>query len=399
MLASTVAVSAVVSPWASGIAFAANAVTISGGQIFRMDCASDGVTVGGTFDFQVVSIDSAANTTGFLNVVADLDFSGMITSDEWIIENIPMFLDDGLTTQPLLSVWFDPGPFDLSVGTPYETWATIEDSEIAYMSGYLSWHYSDLPAGGMIWGENDPQGQVEEPPAGGTAVLTGKFAKPIRRDVRDIEQKRNECGPTSAAASLRWLAIKHDFNDKLPAADDDLIKELMKAMTGSDARPFCGLTGNQLFDGKKKYIDDKKRKLPLIVKGGNTDPNAKGGKAFDFIARELDAGEDVEFLIDWPGPGSHWVTAIGYAIYDNRLFLLVYDPDDGKTGAVTWELKRDGTFVNPKGRMLWAVSESSPPIGGFIVPVNKLELLAPWLWSVALMVAAVAAVAIRRRAG
>jgi hypothetical protein len=99
------------------------------------------------------------------------------------------------------------------------------------------------------------------------------------------------------------------------------------------------------------------------------DPNAVGGKAFDFIKKELDDGEDVEFLIDWPGGGSHWVTAVGYGINGDRLVLEVKDPDDGKTGAVDWELKRDGTFVNPKGTMNRAVSESyaAPPgIGGIV---------------------------------
>ena len=362
-------------PPPSSTAFAANTVTLSGGRIVRMDYASDGITVGGTFDVQVVSVDSAVNTTGFLNVVADLDRNGAIAPNEWIIQNVPLFLDSGLTVQPLLGVWFDPGPFNLTVGTSYKAWATIEGHEIINTSGYLSWHYSDLPAGGTVWGANDPQGQAEAPSAGGTAVLAGIAAKPKRKGVPDIAQKENECGPTSAANSLRWLAKKGGWGKKLPAADDDLIKELMKAMTGSDARPFPGLEGNQLFDGKAKYIRGKG--LPLVVKGGNTDPKAKGGQAFDFIARELDAGEDVEFLIDWPGPGSHWVTAIGYAVNGNRLFLEVNDPDDGKTGAAEWELRRDGTFVNPKGAVLWAVSESpsSLPVGGFTAVPSLVRLL------------------------
>jgi len=47
-----------------------------------------------------------------------------------------------------------------------------------------------------------------------------------------------------------------------------------------------------------------------------------------------------------------------YAIDGDRLFLIVNDPDDGKTGSVTWELDRNGDFKTPKGKMLWAVSES-----------------------------------------
>ena len=39
------------------------------------------------------------------------------------------------------------------------------------------------------------------------------------------------------------------------------------------------------------------------------------------------------------------------------------------------------------------------PVGGIIVPVNKLELLAPWLGRIAVMIATIAAVVVRRRRG
>ncbi|MBI5504767.1 MAG: hypothetical protein HY899_08180 [Deltaproteobacteria bacterium] len=343
-------------------AWADNAVTIANGHLVRMQYASDGVTVQGTFDFNVTSIDSAPNTTGFLNVVADLDLSSSFSPEEWIIRNVPMFLDDGLTDQPMLSAWFEPAPNNISPGTPYLVFAAIEDAEITEATALApppSWDFSLLSAQVFTWGANDLAGQADNPTpsTGSSTELTGeKVASSKRKGVPDIAQQSMECGPTSTANSLRWLAGQHDFNDKLPAANDDLIKELMKAMTGSDARPFGGLSGNQLYDGKKQYIKDKK--LPLVVKGGNADASASGGKAYDFIKKELDAGEDVEFLIGWPGGGSHWVTAIGYSANGDRLFLEVNDPDDGKTGAVEWELERDGDFVNPKGSMMWAVSES-----------------------------------------
>jgi len=39
---------------------------------------------------------------------------------------------------------------------------------------------------------------------------------------------------------------------------------------------------------------------------------------------------------------------------------------------------------------------SSPRFGGYIVPVSKVELLAPWLGLAALVAMAVAAVVVRR---
>ena len=135
----------------------------------------------------------------------------------------------------------------------------------------------------------------------------------------------------------------------------------MKAMRGSDARPFPGLNDNQLYEGKKKYIEGKG--LPLVVKGGMKDPEASGGKAFDFIVRELKAGEDVEFLIKWPPDSTikgHWVTVVGYGVNGDRLFLYVHDPDYKKTGVAIWELDKQGNFKSPKGTSWVAVSESVP---------------------------------------
>jgi hypothetical protein len=331
--------------------------SLSGGQLFHVDYVNDPFNTSGTFDFSVTSVSCAPGSTVFLNVVADIDGTPGISADEWVIQNVPMS-SDNLQSTPLLSGWFDPGTLDISPGTEYDTWATIENAELTGFSGYPSWHYSRTAADDFIWGLEDPNGQSAALPSPSTATVTGATESfgPLK-DVPDIAQKKNECGPTSAANSLRWLAKKHCFNDKLPANDDDLIKELMKEMTGSDARPFSGLIGDQLYDGKVKYI--KNENLPLVVKGGNTDPSATGGKAYDFIKSELLEGEDVEFLIQWPGyTGSHWVTVVGYAVNGERLFIFVNDPDDKKTGTAIWELDKNGTFKSPKGKAMWAVSES-----------------------------------------
>ena len=341
-------------------AYALNLGNFVGGQIVRMNYASDGVTVGGTYDFNIVGLQPSTGSIGFLNMVADLNFNNNIEPQEWVVQNIPLPLTPDLLQHPLLSTWFDPGPFNLQPGAPYRTAATLEPEPLEVPLVDPSWHNSIVPANQHLWGGNDPAGQslVFIPPIPIPPIPPIEAFK--RKGVPDIAQQTNECGPTSAANSLRWLADVHGFGAQLPASNDDLIKDLMKAMTGSDARPFPGLTDNQLYDGKKKYIKDKK--LPIVVKGGNTSQAASGASAFKFIKEELAAGEDVEFLIAWPGGGSHWVTAVGYGVIGNRLFLEVNDPDDGKTGPVDWELKPDGTFVNPRGRMLWAVSESYSPI-------------------------------------
>ncbi len=334
--------------------------------------------VGATCDYYIQSVTPGYGGVAYLNVMTDLNiYSYPGDGPEWAIRNVPVLIWE-YSTVYTHSVWFDPLVFDTPdwpgeyspwPGNWYETWVYLSDTEILNQPTHDeldSWDYFYTPCSYGIWGALDTYyyglGQEEEEPPFVTAPANTSgetaSASTTRITMPDIAQKTMECGPTSAANSLRWLAEEHGFNDKLPKKNDDLIKDLMKAMTGSNDRPFGGLRGDQLRDGKIKYATEKG--LPMTVKGGMNDPNASGGEAFDFIKSEFDAGEDIEFLIKWPGvnTGSHWVTVAGYAIKGDRLFLSVNDPDDSKTGTVTWELKRNGDFKTPQGKMLWAVSES-----------------------------------------
>jgi len=365
---------------------------VSEGRLFRMeyyfwnspaislaDPESQDPLIGGTFDFFVRNVDPDFSGVAFLNVFVELDPPWLQSPPglEWVVQNVPYLVPDCITSGPQ-SIWIDPrefvqvdqdtwlGQLDVIPGIAYETWSCLSLEELTHPPSTADWDTFDfgaLPAGLSFWGLYDTNyglGQQEHYPLNpGTepAKTTGKTASATRATMPDIAQKTMECGPTSTANSLRWLAETHGFNDKLPKKNDDLIQDLMKAMTGSSDRPFGGLSGDQLHDGKIKYAQDKG--LPITVKGGLNDPNANGAKAFDFIKSEFDGGEDIEFLIGWPGGnGSHWVTVTGYKMNDDRLFLTVNDPDDGKSGSVTWELDRDGNFKKPKGTMLWAVSES-----------------------------------------
>lgn len=367
---------------------------VSEGRLFRMEYtnfpdpafpSSDPATqyplAEGTFDFFVRGVDPNYSGVAYLNVFAELDppWSTSPYGLEWIVQNVPYRVPDCITASSH-SIWINPREFDgtsptdlpgqrdVIPGLSYETWACLSVEELTsppVPTELLELDLSVMPAGLAFWGLYDTLGglgQLENDlpiPSTEPAKTTGKLASGNegRVTMPDIAQKPMECGPTSAANSLRWLGETHGFNDKLPKKNDDLIKDLMKAMTGSNERPFSGLSGDQLHDGKVKYAQEKG--LPITVKGGLNDPDASGGKAFDFIKSEFADGEDIEFLIGWPGGnGSHWVTVTGYKVNGDRLFLTVNDPDDGRTGSVTWELDRNGNFIKPKGKMLWAVSES-----------------------------------------
>jgi hypothetical protein len=69
------------------------------------------------------------------------------------------------------------------------------------------------------------------------------------------------------------------------------------------------------------------------------------------------------------------------------------DPGDPDTDGDGWD---DGTEVR-RGTNPLDLNDHPEPIGGIVVPVSRLELLAPWMGLVALMVSVVVAVVVRRR--
>lgn len=365
------------------------------------------LTGSGRFNFTMAEIFEPADV-GYLNVVVDLNNDRVISQyevgsgppqNEWIINNIPFPITDEIFSEPFISVWFSLTDPNIEVPNEFFTSLIITDSPI---EPGLPINIEEIPptwtTGGVFtnngyWGLNDPLGQelVEIPlfaPIEIPDTIT-VFEIPGEKDstgMPDIEQKHNECGPTSAANSLIWLAKNHGFTDKLPQAGGEvdtnqLILDLMEAMTGSNNRPFGGLRGNQLFEGKKKYAEDNG--FPITVEGGNQDSSAMGANTFDFIVEELHRGQDIELLVDWPAPGMHWVTVTGYGIVDGKVVLYVHDPDDGKNGKAVWTMEEDssgnltGHISNPECDAAWAVAESPKPnnIGQIDFRQLNLELL------------------------
>ena len=323
-----------------------------------------------TMDFSVV---------GLLSTVAGPDISGasgfgylnVMRNTEWLIQNEPV---------PLLA--------DL-LGQNNSLWFSTPDSDFTDMSVVLNdapfastpvvdagWSLFASSGGTDPWGLNDAEGESgpalplgEPPPA--VATIEGY----LRGGVPDLKQLEMECGPTSTLNSLLWLVEKYKLpKDNLPKKPDGsldqeaMLKQLAKAMNpawdentpvNGNSRGYPGLSGNQLEEGKKKFIADTK--LPLTVHGGKTDPNAVGAKAFDFVKKELKRGQDVEFLIFWEGGGGHWVTVVGYSDGGKDMkTLIVHDPD-AKAGNHYWKLKDDGTFTAPKGTAGTAIAESPVP--------------------------------------
>ncbi len=372
--------------------FAQDAIAHAGQQLInRIYRGFQQPSYDGSFDFTITEIVHCFEI-GYLNVAIDLNGDSTIdsysimgggTQNEWVIRNIPISMTTEIFSEPTISVWFD---FSDNIPIPstadYAMIITEQPVSITLpipIEDLSTWDRSTADIVGSDWGTLDTMGQnlVEFAPVVPPTIGAGPvmLENPGPRDslgVPDIAQQLNECGPTSAANSLIWLAKKHKFTDKLPKKQDgsldtnQVILDLMKAMTGSNTRPFGGIQGNQLFTGKTQYIQDKP--LPLSVEGGMLDTNARGAKTYDFMVKQLAKGQDVELLILWPGGGGHCVTVTGYAIALGRAFVFVHDPDDKKTAKVVWEFTVDslgritGNITAPRAcKAAWAVAESPRP--------------------------------------
>jgi len=324
-----------------------------------------------TFDFTVVSASTVSGEA--VTGSSGFGYLNLISGGTWLIQNEPIPLVDALVSSTNY-FWFDLG--DGSLGASQ---AIINDTPFAGPPAPDGTWSAFVPALGVdLWGVNDPAG--EEAALGpGPAPLPPPPVRVIdgflRGGVPDMKQFTNECGPTSTANSMLWLIDKYDLpTDKLPKHTDGNIDqaalelELAKAMkpgwvpselVGKN-RGYPGLDRGEFEAGKKKFMKDKG--LPVRVHGGVDTVDAQEAKAFDFTKKELKRGQDVEFLINWPGGGAHWVTVVGYI--DNgkdQKTLIVHDPDHAKAGNHYWKLKDDGTFTAPRGTANRAVAESPVP--------------------------------------
>lgn len=351
------------------------------------------------FGFVKVPFLTESDTLKFLNVAVDLnnDQSFAIyevngqTQPEWLVQNMPVkFIDgensfsfffpdktvddaipaEGLVLRAVLSRdLINVSDWDGSI--PQET-----DSKDIRIKIIAFEDVGDLlsPAPGKIgnFGFLYSDGYINFIEPAFAATDTVDVFHP---NVPDINQKKNECVPTSAANSLLWLAKKFEFEDKLPS-QDELIGELKNDMNWQAG----GIVPEDFLKGKEKITE--RRKLPLINhEVGQLD----GSTTFDKIAEELKKEQDVEMVIQFKDAdgktiGGHCVTVVGVMRLPSGTEIIhIHDP--GTPGPALMEAYRlDKTdmgvrIVNyPYGRayVSFAVSESYvkpvPPAPAFPIP-------------------------------
>jgi hypothetical protein len=322
---------------------------------------------------------SVPTGVGYLNVAVDWNSNGLDPSD-WLVFNseIPLQSSDFGGNSATFSSTFDLSSVSLSAGS-YTVYASFDltsrsPSDFTNLQTNTGVSFSIYDIGDLQDGIN----LGLDAGAGGFGTGSGSSLSPgnsalsplniigrVRHDTPGIKQKKNECAPTSAAQSLYWLQQRHPgaLGGKLPG-QNDLIDKLKTAMQWND-----GIDPDDFEPGKKKVIGDLKLdKLIVTKKGGQFD----GTNTFDFVKKEIEAGEDVELRIQYKDQngnptGGHWVTAVGWFDDGTKKKLYFKDPLTGGNTVDEYEL--DSTRIKnykygDRAYLSFAVSQSVVPEPG-----------------------------------
>ncbi|MEJ5251886.1 MAG: PEP-CTERM sorting domain-containing protein [Chthonomonadetes bacterium] len=344
----------------------------------------------GFVDVQITPPTSSG--VGYLNVAVDWNNNGLDSGD-WLVFNseIPLQSTEFGGNSATFSSTFDLSSISLSAGS-YTVYASFDPSarspsDFTSLQTNLGVSFSLYDIGDLQDGIN----AGKDAGAGGNGAGSGFSLNPgngslsplaqivgrVRYDTPGIKQKKNECAPTSAAQSLYWLQKRHPgaLGGKLPG-QNDLIGQLKTAMQWDD-----GIDPGDFKPGKEKVIKDLKLDGVIVTKtGGQFD----GTNTFDFVKKEIEAGEDVELRIqykkaDGSNDGGHWITAVGWFDDGTKKKLFFKDPLTG--GDTIDEYELDGTRIKnykygARAYISFAVSQSVIPEPGTMV-LFGIGVLAP----------------------
>ncbi|MEW6183825.1 MAG: hypothetical protein AB1500_11765 [Bacillota bacterium] len=316
--------------------------------------------------YAVVPVKRDFKERQFVNVVADLNKDGKWKNysvkgkvqEEWVVRNVAVVAS---TAEPF-SFSFVFNDADAPSRKDLKLRVVLTEKPIKASDATVGWD-GTVPKGaaaardvtvaevgvdefGDIWSP-DPTGLTEKYPdkpapaaASDSTPDGGYYGAPeaayaatpeditFHRDgVPDIDQRRNECVPTSTANSLIWLAEKYDFKDKMPETADQVIQELKNDMNWGerwDAAKRRHVGGvnvlSDFLNGKKKFIDRHHLPIETHQIGDRFDSGF-----FEKIVVELKKGQDVEISLEYKKDGEriggHMVTVVGAQTYT--------DPDDG----------------------------------------------------------------------
>jgi hypothetical protein len=313
-----------------------------------------------------------ATSVGYLNIGIDFNHNGNLSGTEWVIQNdvIPILPTEFGPSHPVsASVPFSTTGLSLS-NTSYSIFESFTSSPLGSQSAiplndtqlFSTYDIDSLQtpgtgldgSAGLSTGATDWSSVAASGDISADAVI-GR----VRYDIPGILQGVNECAPTAAAQSLLWLKARYGDLATLPN-QAQLITDLKTGMSWTAS----GINPNNFVPGKN-FVTTK-YSLPVSTTAGGA---FNGTGTFNFIKQEIEAGEDVEMRIQYPGDGGHWVTIAGW--YDDGTTQKLYFKDPLTGGNTVDEYVINGTTITNykygNGTISFAVGESIVPEPGTFV--------------------------------
>ncbi|MEK6644071.1 MAG: hypothetical protein AABZ08_09190 [Planctomycetota bacterium] len=263
----------------------------------------------------------------FLNVVRD--------DGTWVVQNLPVGYQSGLSkiaTVVPSSVFQSGASYHTTFQVDYATEAPAFDATQAVVHN-LGQAVNYLTNGGSCKAGNGAFASPGDAPEYPLQFLPPPppplppFDETYHKDVPDLAQGPNECGPTSVANSLAWLDNEHTSVTTGMTTEElrDVLKDADHMMTS----PATGTSDSNFLAGKQALVNE----LGLPI---NTAPIGGGPGSLpsvENIKKALAEGADVELSVLWSGGGGHWVTVIGAITAGDQCGLWINDPDDGEEQA------------------------------------------------------------------
>jgi hypothetical protein len=296
-----------------------------------------------------VSSTGLPSDQNFLNVVSN--------TGNWLVQNLPVGYELGSSQMATLVPNFLYSPSD-----SYQT--SISPNPEASMPAFVSG--SPLAAGANTnYLANDPAGggpdtTIDPAPAptpGTDATLGFNFGNILgfswHRGMPDITQGKDECYPSSAANSMKWL------NPGLPLTAEQIRDQLKNDMKTNDTTPgneHSGTYNKDFINGKNAFVNRNHLNIETHE------------ITLAQILDEMNKGQDVELVITPKGKNwGHMVTLVGVLQTPFGAGFAMSDPDDGHAGQTSFlwadpagQIKR-GTYAGWELKWAWAESPIPEP--------------------------------------
>jgi hypothetical protein len=281
----------------------------------------------------------------FLNVVGN--------NGAWLVQNMPVGYEPGSSSMATLvpNSLYNPGALYQSSlsASPVPSQPGFTAGSPLALGSNTNYLFNDVAGGGpdtLV----DPA--ISTAPAGASATVGFNFGNVTgfswHFGMPDIAQGKDECYPTSAANSMKWL------NPGLPLTTEQIRDQLVADMKTNNGH--AGTYNKDFIPGKDAFVASNNLQIETH------------SITLADILTEMNKGQDVELVITPKGKNwGHMVTVVGVLTTPFGTGFAISDPDDGKAGQTSFfwadangQISR-GTYSGWELKWAWAESPVPEP--------------------------------------